>query len=718
LLRSFLRCLHRLPLSRAGEAIDWSALLGFRRRDKGGAPLPGELLTAPAGLVADPLLRQAEARAATTGLSPSTPAQDEHQGPLTRFLAVLKQALSWSLGWPWHVGLPFRWLGAGCTRSVVVACHRRGQRCARVEVEGLEDLVSATVLASAAGVCVVGLPLAQPAVIDASVATTTTVVPQADEEPAESAESASPLALAPPMAHPSEELVSASAATDAVFVSWADNNSGAAEWLPQMYTLVPEDGFTLGNGLNSSPAGEPHALTPPPAPESTPPLGGGDLPHTPSGGGAPASPPPEGSAGAGDAASGAGGRSASATAASESSAPTPTSAAMPTSANDTASSSPTSAATMPAAPVPSTNAPATNAPTGTATIPSTPPSSSALTAASNAATQAPLLFIPSSSSPGGASTFAASAQGYNATVSSSGMTLTVGSGTASTSTVDVQLLGSNAQAVLSTTASAGGGQGQAKAGVSSLGYANVYQGISVQYTATAQNQVEYSFVVAAGANVNQIRLGVSGAQSLTIDSQGDLVAHTQAGDVVQSAPVLSQDGHSIDGNFVLLAGNQVALHVGSYDPTQALTIDPIISNPDSYSLPHDTTLSVPAPGVLSNDTTTFGLPLSAVLVSGPSHGSLTFPGNGSFVDTPATHYTGSDSFSYYATDGTNNGNTTTVSLTITDNNAPLRWPTVTASTRGRRSTSMPAAASSSTTAMPTRRTASRRCSSALRRTAV
>ena len=46
-------------------------------------------------------------------------------------------------------------------------------------------------------------------------------------------------------------------------------------------------------------------------------------------------------------------------------------------------------------------------------------------------------------------------------------------------------------------------------------------------------------------------------------------------------------------------------------------------------------------------------PLSAVLVSGPSHGTLTLNANGSFYLHPACRtITGSDSFTYRASDGT------------------------------------------------------------------
>ena len=66
----------------------------------------------------------------------------------------------------------------------------------------------------------------------------------------------------------------------------------------------------------------------------------------------------------------------------------------------------------------------------------------------------------------------------------------------------------------------------------------------------------------------------------------------------------------------------------------------------------DTALTVPAPGVLGNDSDPDSEPLTAVLVTGPGHGTLTLNANGSFTYTPAANYTGPDSFTYRASDGT------------------------------------------------------------------
>ena len=96
---------------------------------------------------------------------------------------------------------------------------------------------------------------------------------------------------------------------------------------------------------------------------------------------------------------------------------------------------------------------------------------------------------------------------------------------------------------------------------------------------------------------------------------------------------------------------------------------PVASN-DSYATAEDTALTVAAPGVLSNDTDVDGNALTAVLVSGPAHGTLTLNANGSFSYTPAANYNGADSFTYKANDGSADSNVATVSLTITAVNDP------------------------------------------------
>ncbi len=110
--------------------------------------------------------------------------------------------------------------------------------------------------------------------------------------------------------------------------------------------------------------------------------------------------------------------------------------------------------------------------------------------------------------------------------------------------------------------------------------------------------------------------------------------------------------------------------------TVSLTVNAVNDAPvavnDSYTATEDVVLSIVAPGVLGNDTDVEGNPLTAAVASQPTHGTLTFNVNGSFVYTPTANYNGSDSFTYRANDGIANSNVATVSITINHvNHAPV-----------------------------------------------
>src|ERR671922_34726 len=94
---------------------------------------------------------------------------------------------------------------------------------------------------------------------------------------------------------------------------------------------------------------------------------------------------------------------------------------------------------------------------------------------------------------------------------------------------------------------------------------------------------------------------------------------------------------------------------------------------DGYATDEDTLLTVAAPGVLGNDTDEEHDALTAVLVSGPAHGTLTLNADGSFSYTPAANYNGPDSFTYQAKDASGAlSNVATVNLTVTAvNDAPV-----------------------------------------------
>ena len=107
---------------------------------------------------------------------------------------------------------------------------------------------------------------------------------------------------------------------------------------------------------------------------------------------------------------------------------------------------------------------------------------------------------------------------------------------------------------------------------------------------------------------------------------------------------------------------------GSVSSTLTITVtganDAPVAVADSFATNEDTALVIAAPGVLGNDGDADGEALTAVLVSGPTNGTLTLDANGSFTYTPNANYSGADSFTYKPNDGTTDGAPVTVSLTV------------------------------------------------------
>ncbi|NOR49209.1 MAG: S8 family serine peptidase, partial [Methanosarcinaceae archaeon] len=110
--------------------------------------------------------------------------------------------------------------------------------------------------------------------------------------------------------------------------------------------------------------------------------------------------------------------------------------------------------------------------------------------------------------------------------------------------------------------------------------------------------------------------------------------------------------------------------------TVTITVNPVNDIPvaldDSYSVNEDTSLDVPAAGVLSNDTDADNDALSAELVAVPSNGTLTLNSNGSFTYTPVASFNGADSFTYKANDGMEDSNIAIVTILVNAiNNVPV-----------------------------------------------
>ncbi len=108
---------------------------------------------------------------------------------------------------------------------------------------------------------------------------------------------------------------------------------------------------------------------------------------------------------------------------------------------------------------------------------------------------------------------------------------------------------------------------------------DVYPGIDVIYYGS-HGRLEYDIMVFPGADLDSIRLRLSGHDAASVSEAGDLVLTTPAGSVKLHRPIAYQheDGERIEVPVSFrLAGNELGFDVGSFDASKPLVIDPILS---------------------------------------------------------------------------------------------------------------------------------------------
>lgn len=171
----------------------------------------------------------------------------------------------------------------------------------------------------------------------------------------------------------------------------------------------------------------------------------------------------------------------------------------------------------------------------------------------------------------------------------------------------------------------------------------------------------------------------SGVLANDTDVDGDLLTAAIVSNPSNGSVILASDGSFTytpnadfagTDSFTYQASDSQAM---SSTTTVTITVTPVDSNDftpvayaDEYSVSEDETLSIASSssGVLANDTDADGDTLTAQSVSSPSNGTLTLNTDGSFTYTPNPDFSGTDSFTYQASDGTFSSSTTTVTITV------------------------------------------------------
>ena len=116
-------------------------------------------------------------------------------------------------------------------------------------------------------------------------------------------------------------------------------------------------------------------------------------------------------------------------------------------------------------------------------------------------------------------------------------------------------------------------------------YRNLYNGIDLTFYGN-QQQLEYDFTIAPGADLRTIKLAFSApsqALSTDFDKNGDLLCRLPNREFRLRKPIFYQAARnagspreSVDGQFTKLPSGEIGFAVGAYDRARPLIIDPVV----------------------------------------------------------------------------------------------------------------------------------------------
>ena len=180
-----------------------------------------------------------------------------------------------------------------------------------------------------------------------------------------------------------------------------------------------------------------------------------------------------------------------------------------------------------------------------------------------------------------------------------------------------------------------------------------------------------------GYSINEdetLSLAASGLLSNDTDAESNVLTAVKVTDPAYGALTINADGSFIYTPVLNYNGSDsftYKVNDGSADSnvaTVTITIQPVndapVATSDSRDMVENSVLTVVAPGVLENDSDVDSLGLTAILMSDPVQGTLTLDADGSFIYTPVLNFSGIDSFTYKATDGSADSSIATVTIRV------------------------------------------------------
>ena len=209
-----------------------------------------------------------------------------------------------------------------------------------------------------------------------------------------------------------------------------------------------------------------------------------------------------------------------------------------------------------------------------------------------------------------------------------------------------------------------------------------FESITIANAQGSSNSAPVAVADTYSVNEDQTLNETTGVLANDTDADpSDTLSAVLVSDVSDGTLSLQPNGtftYTPDANFSGTDSFTYKANDGSADSntvTVTITVNAVNDAPvavaDMYNVNEDQTLNETT-GVLDNDTDAEGDTLTAVLVSDVSDGTLSLQPNGTFTYTPDANFSGTDSFTYKANDGTADSNTVTATITVNAvNDAPI-----------------------------------------------